>query len=237
MRDGSPIGAMPSAGAIPDFSDKQIALLQIFADQAVIAIENVRLFNETKEALERQTATSEVLRVISSSPTDVQPVFDTIAAAAQKLCHASLANVFTFDGDLIHLAAVSNVSVNPEHAVAIRQAFPRPPDSGTAAGRAILAGNIVSIPDVIEDRDYAIGAQTRLGDVRSLLAVPLIRSSSPIGAITVARLDAGRFPDKQIALLQTFAEQAVIAIENARLFDGQPRRPSSGRRQQARSCG
>ena len=109
------------------FPDEQIALLQIFADQAVIAIENVRLFNETKEALEQQTATSEILRVISGSPTDVQPVFDTIAEAAQKLCRASSANVFTFDGELIHLAAVEDVNRDPQYFEAIHKAFPRTP--------------------------------------------------------------------------------------------------------------
>jgi GAF domain-containing protein len=205
------------------FTDRQVALVETFADQAVIAVENVRLFKELEtrnrdltEALEQQTATSEILRVISRSPTDVQLVFDTIAAAALKLCGASSANVFTFDGELIHLATF--VNVNPEFAAVVRQVFPRPPGRDTAVGRAILARNIVAIPDVLEDREFAIGRQSLAGGFRSALSVPLIRDGSPIGAISVGRPAPGPFPDKQIELLKTFADQAVIAIENVRLF-------------------
>ena len=150
MREGGASGVIFMFRREPRaFSPEQVALVQTFADQAVIAIENVRLFKETKEALEQQTATSEILRVISQSPTDVQPVFDTIAAAALKLCHASSANVFTFDGELIHLAAF--VNVNPEDGEAIRHVFPRPPGRDTAVGRAILTRDVVAIPDVLED--------------------------------------------------------------------------------------
>ncbi len=217
IRDGAPIGAIvvgrPEAGPIPD---KQIALLQTFADQALIAIENVRLFKETKEALEQQTATSEILRVISRSRTDVQPVFDTIAAAAMKLCRAGSANVTTFDGELIHIAALA--IVNPERADAVRKLYPRPPSRDTTNARAVLTGSVVAIPDVLEDREYAVRAAALAGGFRSVLSVPLIREGSPIGAITVGRPEPGPFPDKQVALLQTFADQAVIAIENVRLF-------------------
>ena len=217
IRDGAPIGAIvvgrPEAGPIPD---KQIALLQTFADQALIAIENVRLFKETKEALEQQTATSEILRVISRSQTDVQPVFDTIAAAAMKLCRAGSANVTTFDGELIHIAALA--IVNPEGADAVRKLYPRPPSRDTTNARAVLTGSVVAIPDVLEDREYAVRAAALAGGFRSVLSVPLIREGSPIGAITVGRPEPGPFPDKQVALLQTFADQAVIAIENVRLF-------------------
>ena len=219
VREGRPIGAIavgrPEAGPIPD---EQIALLQTFADQAVIAIENARLFNETKEALEQQTATSEVLRVIGSSPTDVQPVFDTIAEAAQKLCRASLANVFTFDGEMIHLAAVDNVNRDPQYFEAIHKIFPRAPGRDTAAGRAVLARSVVTIPDVGADREYGIGSTTLGGGFRSLLAVPLMHDGDAVGAIIVARAESGAFPDTQVALLKTFADQAVIAIENVRLF-------------------
>jgi len=217
IRDGAPIGAIvvgrPEAGPIPD---KQIALLQTFADQALIAIENVRLFKETKETLEQQTATSEILRVISRSRTDVQPVFDTIAAAAMKLCRAGSANVTTFDGELIHIAALA--IVNPEGADAVRKLYPRPPSRDTTNARAVLTGSVVAIPDVLEDREYAVRAAALAGGFRSVLSVPLIREGSPIGAITVGRPEPGPFPDKQVALLQTFADQAVIAIENVRLF-------------------
>ena len=191
-------------------------MLRTFADQAVIAIENVRLFNETKEALEQQIATSDILRVISQSPRDVQPAFDTIARAALKLCRAGSAYACTFDGELIHLVGFANV--RPEGADQLRQVFPRRPSRETTLARAVLTRSVVEIPDVHEDPDYAIHAAARASDYRSVLAVPLLRGTLPIGAIAVARPQPGRFPDKQIALLQTFADQAVIAIENVRLF-------------------
>ena len=194
------------------FTDKQVALVNTFADQAAIAIENVRLFNETKEALERQTATSEILRVISQSPTNVQPVFDAIAAAALRLCEASSTAVLTFDGKLMWLAALANVS--PEEAAAVRLRYPKPAGRETAGSRAILTGSTIIVPDVLEDPEF----ESRARSFRSVVSVPLIREGSPIGAITVGRPEPGRFPDAQIALLQTFADQAVIAIENVRLF-------------------
>ena len=217
MREASPIGAITVGRPQPGtFSDKQIALLKTFADQAVIAIENVRLFNETNEALERQTATAEILKVISGSPTDVQPVFDTIAGAAQKLCNASSGLVFTFDGKLIHLAAIANL--DPAGADAWRNAFPRPPSRDTASTRAVLTRSIVAIPDVLDDPDYVVGPAAASTGFRSALAVPLMREGNPIGVVGVGRTEPGPFADKQIALLQTFADQAVIAIENVRLF-------------------
>ena len=154
--------------------------------------------------------------MISQSQTDVQPVFDTIAAAALKLCRASSALVFTFDGELIQLAAVANL--NPEGADAWRQSFPRPPSRDTAATRSVLTCSVVAIPDVLEDPDYAIGATAAATGFRSALAVPLIREGKSDWRIGVGRPEPGPFPDTQIALLQTFADQAVIAIENVRLF-------------------
>jgi two-component system, NtrC family, sensor kinase len=217
VREGQVIGAIFVARAKPGlFADTQVELLKTFADQAVIAIENVRLFNETKEALEQQTATSDILRVISQSQTDAQPVFETIAAAALKLCSASSANVFTFDGELLHLAALA--IVNPEGANAIRKLFPRPPSRDTAATRAVLTRSVVAIPDVLEDPEFAFQAAALASDFRSILDVPLMREGTPIGTIAVGRPEPGPFPEKQIALLQTFADQAVIAIENVRLF-------------------
>ncbi len=224
IREGTPIGAIAVGRPEPGpFPPKQITLLQTFADQAVIAIENVRLFTELEarnrdltEALEQQTATSEILRVISQSPRDVRPVFDTIAAAALKLCRASAGLVFTFDGELIRLAAIANL--NPEEARAWRQSFPRPPSRDTAATRAVLTRSVVAIPDTLEDPDYAIGATAAATGFRSALAVPLIREGNPIGVVGVGRAEPGPFSGKQIALLQTFADQAVIAIENVRLF-------------------
>jgi GAF domain-containing protein len=222
LREGTPIGAIVVGRPVPGpFPEKQVALLQTFADQAVIAIENVRLFKELDarnreltEALEQQTATSDILRVISQSPTDVQPVFDTIAAAALKLCRASSGNVFTFDGELIHLAAI----VSPKGADAVRNAYPRPPGRDSAPSRAVLTRRVVVIPDVLADAEYAIAPTAIAGGFRSILAVPLLHEGHPIGAITVGRPEPGSFPDAQVALLKTFADQAVIAIENVRLF-------------------
>jgi GAF domain-containing protein len=209
---------------VEPFTDKQIELIKAFADQAAIAIENARLFNELQarnrdltDALEQQTATSEILSVISQARTDVQPVFETIASAALKLCSASSANVFTFDGELLHLAAL--VNVNPDYSESVRGVFPRSASRDTGATRAVLMRAVVEIPDVLEDADYAIGPQSMTGGFRSVLAVPLLRGGEPIGSIAVGRPDPGRFPAAQVALLQTFADQAVIAIENVRLFN------------------
>jgi transcriptional regulator with GAF, ATPase, and Fis domain len=204
------------------FKQRQIELLHTFADQAVIALDNARLFRQVEarnreltETLEQQAATSAILRAISQSPTDVQPVFDTIAEAAMRLCNARSANVFTFDGELLHAAAI-HVDV-PGGVEAIGRAFPRPPDRGTAASRAVLTGSMVVIHDVLEDDDYALVNAPAWG-FRSVLGVPLLRDGVPIGAMALGRSEPGPFPDKQIALVQTFADQAVIAIENVRLF-------------------
>jgi signal transduction histidine kinase len=198
------------------FSASDVSLLQTLASAMSVALENARLFDETKEALERQTATSEILRVISQSPRDVQPVFDSIAAAALKLCRAGTANVFTFDGQMIHVAAFANA--DSQAASAIREVFPRPPSRDTAVARAVLTGSVVAIPDVLQDAEYLIAPAALAAGFRSALAVPLMRKGNPIGVIGVGLAEPGVFPDKQIALLQTFADQAVIAIENVRLF-------------------
>jgi GAF domain-containing protein len=208
---------------VDPFTPKQISLVETFAEQAMIAIENVRLFTQLEsrnaaltESLEQQTATSEILRVISSSPTDVQPVFDTIAAAALQLCAANTAMVATYDGALIHTAAVA--STTPGGADAVRAIFPRPPSLDNGTTRAIHTRRTVMIADVVTDPDFATTEVSLASGFRSVLAVPLRRGDEPIGAITVGRPFAGPFPEKQVALLQTFADQAVIAIENVRLF-------------------
>ena len=217
VHEGRPIGVIGvSRGTPGPFSRHQIDLLKTFADQAVIAIENVRLFNETKEALEQQTATSEILRVISQSQTDVQPVFDTIASNARRLCNASSSAVFTFDGELIHLAAQEHMS--PQGAAVVRGAFPMPPGRGNTAARAIMTRSIAQITEAREDPEYVLRDATEILDFRSVLAVPMLRGGHPIGAVSVGKAATGPFPDKQIALLQTFADQAVIAVENVRLF-------------------
>ena len=216
LRNGAPIGVVGCARReVKPFTAAQIELVKTFADQAVIAIENVRLFNEMKEALEQQTATSEILRVISSSPTDVQPTFDAIAASATQLCGAVNGLVIQFDGHLMHLAAHHNVDA--ERLEALRRTYPRLPSRGSVSGRAILSRNVVQVPDVLQDPEYTLPTATTTG-YRTALAVPMLRDGVPIGNILVARDHVAPFSDKQIALLQTFADQAVIAIENVRLF-------------------
>jgi GAF domain-containing protein len=214
LRHDEPLGAIAVSRREPGgFTDDEVVLLQTFADQAVIAIENVQLFTETKERLEQQTATSEILRVISQSPTDVQPVFDAIAENARHLCDSINSVVGRYDGDLLHLAA--HAQQTPEAAEALRRAFPMRPSRATASGRAVLEGAVVHIPDVQADPEFAqpLAAVLR---VRAAVAVPLMRDGRAIGTIAVGR--SRPFSDKHIALLQTFADQAVIAIENVRLF-------------------
>jgi len=204
------------------FSAKQIALVETFADQAVIAIENVRLFTELQEknralteALDQQTATSEILRVISSSPTDIQPVFDTIVESAMRLCEAVQSNVQLFDGELMHWCAQKGIS--PAAMEPMRRIYPMRPDQSQTASRAVLRRSVVHLPDVLDDPEYRRELALK-GGWRSVLSVPMMREGHPIGAITVARLKPGAFSETQMALLQTFADQAVIAIENVRLF-------------------
>ena len=224
MREGEAVGVigLRRAEAVP-FSDGQIDLLKTFSDQAVIAIENVRLFDEVQartrelsEALEHQTATSEVLSAISRSPTEVQPVFDAIAKSATELCGATSGGVDLFDGELIRLVAHYNWS--PEALAAMGQIYPAAPGRGFASSRAILTRSVVHIPDISEDPEYTATGVVDLG-FRSVLAVPMLRDGQPIGVIALVRLEPRAFTDRQIALLQTFAEQAVIAINNVRLFD------------------
>ena len=199
------------------FSNKEIALLETFADQAVIAIQNARLFNETQEALEQQTATAEVLQVISQSPTDVQPVFDAILDRAMALCGARIGTMNRFDGELIHLMAYHGVSREAERA--LRAAYPMQLGSGSIAGRAILERVPVQIADVLADPDYLLKDEARQAGWHSILAVPMLREGQAVGSLHICREEVGLFPEKLVKLLQTFADQAVIAIENVRLFN------------------
>jgi signal transduction histidine kinase len=177
----------------------------------------VELEKKLAEALQQQAATSEVLRVISSSPTNVQLVFDTIAENARRLCDADFCAVFRFDGQLLHLVTLSGVT--GDAAEVWRRAFPVTPDRGSAAGRSVLTAATIRIPDVHLDPDYTFGKVATVVTFRSIVAVPMIRDGFPIGAITVNRTEAGPFHERQIALLRTFADQAAIAIENTRLFE------------------
>src|SRR5262245_58104720 len=216
LRAGAPIGVIVVARAEPGpLSDNEIELLKTFADQAVIAIENVRLFNETKDALERQTATSEILNVINQSPTDVLPVFDTIVKSAMRLCNAVQSNLQLFDGELMHWCAQQGIG--QEAMDSIRRIYPMRPDQSMTASRSVLTRSVVHVPDVLDDPEYLHELAVK-GGFRSVLSVPMMGKGRPIGAITVGRMEAGLFSETEVTLLRTFADQAVIAIENVRLF-------------------
>jgi signal transduction histidine kinase len=215
MREGAAIGAILIRRAeVRPFADKQINLLKIFADQAVIAIENVRLFQELKESLEQQTATSEILGVIASSPTDIQPVLDVVAENAARLCDATDAVIHRIDGD--RLRPVANYGPLPGS----REGGPPPTmDRNSIPGRAIIDRRTLHIHDLaaVPEDDLRARFARSLG-VRTVLATPLLREGVPIGAIRIRRMEVRLFTEKQIKLLETFAAQAVIAIENVRLF-------------------
>ena len=172
---------------------------------------------ELTEALNGQTATNEILRAISRSPTDLQPVFDIIAENAVRLCGAQVSTVFRYDGALLHLKAI--YGSNAAAMDAVRQAFPSAPGDATSAARAVRDCATVHIPDNQTDKKYGIKVTALAAGFRSLLAVPMIHEGRAIGAIAVGRAEPGRFSDKQEQILATFAEQAIIAIENVRLFE------------------
>jgi two-component system, NtrC family, sensor kinase len=213
---GEPIGAITVGWADPRaYKDQQITLLQTFADQAVIAIENVRLFNETREALERQTATAEILKVIASSPSDVQPVFEAIASSANKLLGGFSSTVFRFIDGIAHLKAFTPTT--PEADEVLISTFPRPA-ADYAPFQMTQAGEVMQIPDT-EAPTYELKEIARARGYRSMLYAPLMNKGVSIGFIAVTRVQPGTFADHHVQLLQTFADQAVIAIENVRLFD------------------
>ncbi len=231
VREGRAIGVIGvSHHDLGAFSEERVGLLKTFADQAVIAIENVRLFTELQEknralteahaqvseALDQQTATAEILRVISQSPTDVQPVFDTIVRSAVRLCDGLFSALFQFDGELIHQVAQHNYT--REALEESRRLFPTRPSRAMGSTRAILERAVVHIPDVEADPDYRHRSMSRAIGWRSGLFVPMLREGAPIGVIAVARAEPGPFSDNEIELLKTFADQAVIAVENVRLF-------------------
>ena len=197
------------------FSEKQIELVQNFAAQAVIAIENTRLLNELRQSLEQQTATSEVLRVISSSATDLRPVFETIAHNSVHLCGATYGVVFRFDGEMISFVAHHNLDQTAIDAV--HQMFPMRPNTRSLVGHTILKRDLLHIADVAAEPNYTSATQQALG-IRTFLGVPMLRNGNPIGAIALYRREVGLFSDRQIELVKAFADQAVIAIENARLL-------------------
>jgi two-component system NtrC family sensor kinase len=167
-------------------------------------------------ALEKQTATAEILRVISQSPTDIQPVFEILLQRAVRLCAAEYAALFRFDGSQIHLAAAHNLPLDDLESVS--REYPMSPTRGKLTGRAILSREVAQVADILADPDYRPTQQALSFGVRSILAVPMVRSDDPVGAILIYRREVGLYPDKHVMLLRTFADQAVIAIENVRLF-------------------
>ena len=177
---------------------------------------------ELNEAREQQIATADVLKVISRSPTDIQPVFDMIAERARRLCDGQFCFVYRFDGQLLHF--VAHHSLTPEVLEMNRRSYPAPPSRKSSAARAILERGFVQVPDINADPDYVLGAMAAVGKYRSVVAVPIIRDDLAIGSIAVARAQAGVLPDPQVELLKAFADQAAIAIENVRLFEAEQQR-------------
>ena len=199
--------------AVRPFTSAQIKLLETFADQAVIALENVRLFNELKESLEQQTATNEILGVIASSPTDLQPVLDIVAKTAARLCDAGDAAIWRTDGDEFWLVAAhgSTPVADSEKRRPLIRSIP--------SGRAMIDKETVHIHDVLVPEFRAEFSDSfHTGKIRTILTTPLLREGLAIGAIHIRRTEVRPFSEKQMALLKTFADQAVIAIENVRLF-------------------
>ena len=231
LREAVPLGAISlRRNKVEPFSDKQIELVTTFADQAVIAIENTRLFEEVQtrtlelsDALERQTATSEVLKVISRSPHQLRPVLDSIVATAADLCQADFAMIHRLEHDKFRLVAANKVEADY-----IKWLAQNPPKAGrgSVSGRAVAERATIHIPDVLADPEYARTRSESLkrGHQRTTLGVPLLREGVPIGVIALHRTEVRPFTDKQIELVTTFADQAVIAIENTRLFEEVQRR-------------
>jgi signal transduction histidine kinase len=216
-RQGKAIGVMVvTRGEVRPFKQDELELMKGFADQAVIAIENARLLNELRESLQQQTATADVLKVISRSTFDLGAVLQTLVESAARFCNADKATIIRERGGVFYNAEaygysrefmdyIKNITIKAER--------------GTASGRALTEGRLVHIADVKADPEYTLVEAPRLGDFRTILCVPMLREGVPIGVLTLTRSEVQPFTDKQIELVTTFADQAAIAIENERLFD------------------
>ncbi|WP_244521437.1 GAF domain-containing protein [Bradyrhizobium sp. DOA9] len=224
LRENEPIGAIVIARKrVQPFTEKQIELAATFADQAVIAIENARLLKELRErtedlseSLRQQTATADVLKVISRSAFDLPNVLETLVSSAARLCGDPRAAIYLIGGGLLHLEASHN---NPPEWVALRKSQPLAPGRDTPSGRAVLTGRVDHVADLMKDPDFSRHDLARIGGYRATLNIPLIREGTAIGVLSLARPEPGPFTQRQIEIVQTFADQAVIAIENVRLFE------------------
>jgi GAF domain-containing protein len=216
LKENEPVGAISIyRKEVRPFTGKQIELVQNFAKQAVIAIENTRLLNELRESLQQQTATADVLQVISRSAFDLQPVFQAVAESSVKLCGADKAFIFRFDGELLRMVAAYN---SPQEFTQWVAAHPIRPGHHSGSARAALERRTIHIPDVRADPEYSYGAKD-VENIRTILGVPILKGKELLGVIMIYRLEVKPFTDKQIALVETFADQASIAIENVRLFE------------------
>ena len=217
LREGTPVGVIALVrSTCRPFTAQQIELVKTFADQAVIAIENVRLLNELRQSLQQQTATADVLKAISRSAFDLKTVLDALVEAAARLCEADQGTIAR-EREGVFLR-VATYGFSHEFTDYVRN-IPVVPERGTGTGRALLEGKVVHIPDVQADPEYTFVEAQKLGGFRTILSVPMVREGNPIGVLTLTRYEVRPFTDKQIELVTTFADQAAIAIENVRLFE------------------
>ena len=222
LKDGELVGAVGVyRQQVQPFTDEQIAFVTNFAAQAVIAIENTRLLNELRQSLEQQTATADVLKVISRSTFDLQTVLDTLTASAARLCHAERSAIRLARDGLYH--NVASYGFSPEHKERMERE-PLKPGRDSIVGRTVLEGKSVHLIDSQSDPNPDLANRSRSGNTRTLLGVPLLREGTPIGVLLLQRSTVLPFTDNEIVLAETFADQAVIAIENVRLFEAEQQR-------------